>query len=397
MSHEPVAPASTVGSSSEPSSLVRRSLGGEPDVVLVAIGGAQRASSRLRVHGWVPRLEEAGFRCRVLTYYDGAPPRFGVTRRVRARFPRLTTAIDARQLWTALVESAAQAECVYLQEVLPPRSVVARIRAAGARIVFDFSDPIHLPTGPAHRLDRRVVSRFVTRPRFQAMMEAADWAIIENDRLADLVESSGCRPVVMRGPIDTERYRRSADRTRDTVRLGWTGSNGTLPFLEPLLPWITDLALEGPSLELVAFGVDRPIHAPGVRVRTFPWDEASEPEVVASFDIGLSYLPDTPWTRARGGAKLMVYMACGVPTVSSPGGIGDQVVESGRTGFLARTREEWMHALARLVHDPSLRQRMSQAARAEAVTRYSYEAYLPLMTSLLRGHPPPEQGTRNHP
>jgi glycosyltransferase involved in cell wall biosynthesis len=124
-------------------------------------------------------------------------------------------------------------------------------------------------------------------------------------------------------------------------------------------------------------------------VKKIAWQRETEPQQVGEFDVALSYLPESTWTRARGGGKLFVYMAAGVPIVSSYFGIGDQVIRHGENGLLAKTNDDWYVALKSLIMDANLRRQLGNSAREEAVRFYSYQAYLPFMVSVIRGEDKP--------
>ena len=352
------------------------------NLVFVSMGAENRASSRLRVYGWLPHLERAGYRCRVLPYHsletsvgDGW---------IARRSPRLAAFLRGPALWRRVRSAAESADWVIFQEVLPPRSLLRSLREQGVRIGFDFSDPVHLANGPDHTLRHRITHQLLSLPRFRAMLDAAEWATIENDALRGLVRDAGTRVEVMRGPVDSDVYVPiERDPGAGPVVLGWAGSFGTLGFLEPVFPVLSDLAKRGHDIELVVFGVRDRIQIDDVPVRVVPWTLEAEPRVIAGFDIGLAPLPDTPWTRFRGGAKLILYQSCGIPTLASPTGIGDQVHRSGVTGILESDLGAWGARLEALIVDGEQRRHMGTAARKQAVSRYSYHAYLPLYRELL--------------
>ncbi len=350
-------------------------------LLFVAIGEADRASSRLRVHAWKPILEEAGVTVEVLSYHDVAGGQG--TGWLRRRSPRLSSALAAPGLWRRIADRAPEVDWVIFQEVLPPGRLLEQLRRTGTRVGFDFSDPIHLANAPEQGMRHRLVHALTAVPRFRRLVGAAEWCLIENDLLEDLVRSLGGAPVIMRGPVDTDMYRPIDRAGRSRPVLGWTGSKMTLPLMRPLLGILEQLALEGLDFELRIFGVSGSVEVENVPTTVHPWDLAQEPIVVGQFDVALNYMPMTPWTRHRGGAKLIFYQACGVPTVSSPSGIGDQVVVPEETGFVVSTSSEWKQALRRLVADRDLRDRLGAQARRVAVSKHSYRAYLSLIEDLL--------------
>lgn len=350
-------------------------------LVWVGMGESDRASSRLRVHAWRPFLAEVGIDLEALSYHDtGGGQGDGWLRR---RSPRLSAAAAAPRLWLEIKERVVPGEWVIFQEVLPPIRLLSQLAERGVRIGYDFSDPVHLANGPNHGFHHRVAHHLSTLPRFRAMIARAEWALIENDLLEGLVRSLGGAPVIMRGPVDTDLYKPAQDPGRERPLIGWAGSNGTLPLMRPILRVLEALAREGLDFDLELFGVTAQIDVPGVRTTVVPWTLDGEPLSVGRFDIGLNHMPMTDWTRFRGGAKLIFYQACGVPTVSSPSGIGDQVVLDDRTGFVVGSDDEWTDALTTLIRDPELRVRLGAEARELAVSKYSYRAYLPSVLDLL--------------
>lgn len=369
-------------------------------VVMVAVGGPRRASSRLRVHAWKPYLEALGHQVEVFALHPdpgSGPPATGLEAFLRQRAPRLAAGYTEKRFWTGVTAAARGADAVLLQETVPPAWAARDLRNAVGRLVFDFSDPIHTANGPVHSARHRLIQRWITNPRIINLLGLSDGVILENDLITDFAGQGGARVEVMRGPMDTEFYRPRWERDdvpngggRDVADgsgvavpiVGWTGSNVTLQFLEPLVPTLQKLHREHP-FRLHTVGLTEAPRFDGLDVVNTPWEMEAEARAVAGFDVALAWLPDTEWTRLRGGAKLIVYLAAGVPVVTSPGGIGDQVITPGQQGFVAATETEWAAHLTTLLTDSALRTRMARTARDTAVERHSYEAYLPLLLELL--------------
>jgi glycosyltransferase involved in cell wall biosynthesis len=110
---------------------------------------------------------------------------------------------------------------------------------------------------------------------------------------------------------------------------------------------------------------------------------------LATFDIGIMPVTDDPWSRGKGGYKILQYMAMGIPAVASPVGINADLIRDGETGLLAVDEQAWAAALGRLVADPAARSRMGAAARADVVARFSLAHYTPeFLGALLPAGPP---------
>jgi glycosyltransferase involved in cell wall biosynthesis len=115
---------------------------------------------------------------------------------------------------------------------------------------------------------------------------------------------------------------------------------------------------------------DRSLTLQDLPVAFCPWREASEAGDIAAADIGISWLPDDPWSRGKCGLKVLQYMAAGLPVIANPVGVQAQMVRHGETGFLAETPAEWHQAIARLAADPGLRRAMGQQGRRTLEAEY---------------------------
>ncbi|HSW31540.1 MAG TPA: glycosyltransferase family 4 protein, partial [Longimicrobiales bacterium] len=135
---------------------------------------------------------------------------------------------------------------------------------------------------------------------------------------------------------------------------------------------------------------------PGVAFERVRWSAEREAEVLASLDVGLYPLDDTPWTRGKCGFKALQYLSCGVPCVASPVGVLRDIVRPGVTGLHAGDPEGWAAALARLLGDAAERRRMGEAGRALVEEGYSVERVAPLVAEAIetavRGPRAPEAG-----
>lgn len=115
-----------------------------------------------------------------------------------------------------------------------------------------------------------------------------------------------------------------------------------------------------------------------------PWREESEIQNIQRFDVGIMPLLDEPFERGKCGYKLIQYMACGLPVIASPVGVNGQIVEHGVTGFLVKSQDEWLQALAFLRDNPGRRREMGQAGRKKMEAEYSLQATAPKLAALLR-------------
>ena len=98
----------------------------------------------------------------------------------------------------------------------------------------------------------------------------------------------------------------------------------------------------------------------------------SMPEYLNIIDIGLIPVArNTKFNRAKSPTKLFEYMAMAKPTVSSHIGEAPHIIQNGENGFLAKTKEEFIEKMQRLIEDSGMRQSMGEKARQTVEDNYS--------------------------
>lgn len=103
-----------------------------------------------------------------------------------------------------------------------------------------------------------------------------------------------------------------------------------------------------------------------IEMYDFTEDWRSLPEKIAQAHIHLAPLEDTQFNRCKSENKWTEAALAARPIVASYNSELALVIESGVTGFLCGSPEEWEDALARLVEDPALRRKIGRQAQ-EAV------------------------------
>ena len=166
------------------------------------------------------------------------------------------------------------------------------------------------------------------------------------------------------------------------TQLVWVGSSSTIRGIERLTPILEELGRSNPALRLKIV-CDRSLPLQHLPVDFCPWREETETADIAAADIGISWLPDDPWSRGKCGLKVLQYMAAGLPVVANPVGVQADMVKPGETGFHAETPAQWADAIARLAGDPALRQRMGRAARRLVEAEYDVPVGVRMWLTLL--------------
>jgi glycosyltransferase involved in cell wall biosynthesis/2-polyprenyl-3-methyl-5-hydroxy-6-metoxy-1,4-benzoquinol methylase len=310
----------------------------------------------------------------------------------REQLGRLDVPCDLLQLGDpALPGVLGQPDLVVLHRV--PHSeyvdgIVRAVRSRGAIVLFDIDDLVFEPS-LASRIDALQPMDPVQRGlyldgmrRYRYTLALCDGALVSTDYLVEAVAKLGKPAWVHRNALSDELLalsqaayegrRPAGDRVVVGYASGTRTHNRDFAEIESALQRLLD---EFPRVELrivgyldLGKGWEKWAHRVR-RVPFVPWREL--PAILAQFDVNLAPLEaGNPFCLAKSELKYVEAAAVGVPTVASDAGAFQHAIRHGETGFLAGGGDEWLEALRRLVADPSLRSRLGEQARADALRRY---------------------------
>lgn len=256
--------------------------------------------------------------------------------------------------------------------------------ARRSRLVFDFDDSIWLPN--VSEANKKLA--FLKRPeKTKEIIRAAHLVIAGNEYLASYARQFNPHVVIIPSTIDTERYSKKDIREKDHIIIGWSGSFSTIIHFESAMDALIKIKERYDST--VSFMVigDAAYNNDRLKIVGIPWNAATETEDLQQFDIGIMPLPDDEWTRGKCGMKGLQYMAAGIPTIMSPVGMNNEIIQDGENGFLAGNTEEWVEKLSWLIESVELRKKFSDRGRKTVEEKYSVKAnrekYLAAMRRVL--------------
>jgi glycosyltransferase involved in cell wall biosynthesis len=263
------------------------------------------------------------------------------------------------------------AEAVIVQRKLLPRWTVALLRRRVRRLIFDFDDAVWLRDSYASRGfddSKRAM-------RFQAIIRACDLVVAGNEFLAAEAarHTSADRIVVIPTCVEPANYPVSIHPHRDHPQLVWVGSESTLRGLERFTQTLSAVGRSIPGIRLKLI-CDRFLRIPDLAVDACIWRQNTEAAEIAAADIGISWVPDDPWSRGKCGLKILQYQAAGLPVIANPVGVHTNMLRDGATGFTAVSTEEWVAAVTHLVSNPELRRQLGMAGRRQVESYYSVMA-----------------------
>ena len=219
--------------------------------------------------------------------------------------------------------------------------------------------------------------------RYRATLDACDVITSSTPAVVESASATLGKPGVvvpngvgiLLGRASDAAYQRP--RTTGPFRLGYFSGTTTHDHdWHHIEPAVLAVMARHPEIELWLGGYLEPTAALELvadRVKRLPFtDWRALPGRLRDLDVNLAPLtPGSVFNEAKSAIKWLEAALVATPTVASPTAPFREAIDDGRTGLLAATVAEWEAALERLVSDELLRRAMGEAARRDALVRWS--------------------------
>jgi glycosyltransferase involved in cell wall biosynthesis len=320
-------------------------------MLLLTDGNIDHGSARIRAIHYMPMLEKAGFEVCFI-------PRVG-KKQLNVVLRYIVFPLVKRYLWIKRMYALylGSWDIVFIQRSFLPESALRKLKKK-TPVIFDFDDAIYISD---HRL--------ANKKKTEIMIKYADELIISTEYLNDFCSLFNRKGIVIPSPVETDRIKPASKQPREKPVIGWIGSLTTTQNLMAVVTALQKLYKEVP-FKFITMGARPDYRISDIDHISKPWSFEDENSFLSEIDIGIMPLPDYDYTRAKGGYKLYLYMAAGIPCVASPVGVNRSIIRDGENGFLASTDDEWIGTLKTLFADPELRQKLGQTGRIDAVKYY---------------------------
>lgn len=340
------------------------------------------AGTRLRVLQYVPLLAEQGIAVDVRPFLSN--------RTFAGMYDRRRAVQTALGIAAGIGRRAADAfrlgryDAVWLQReaalVGPP--IVERLARHTMPLVLDLDDATYIERESL--VFGKAALTLKWRGKTDQLIRLSDHVISGNRTIAAHAASFGKAATVLPSIVDVDVFRPLDVRSDGPPVIGWIGTHSTYPYLRSLTEVFERLAREHRfRLRLIGAGTTE-VAMNGVDVESLPWRMERELADLQSFDIGVYPMESDEWAAGKSGLKAIQYLSCGVPYVASPVGIVSEIGVAGSTHFEARSANEWVDALGRLLADDALRAEMARRARAYAVGHFSVRQAAATIAEVLR-------------
>jgi glycosyltransferase involved in cell wall biosynthesis len=267
-------------------------------------------------------------------------------------------------------------DLVYIQReaFMLGSSFFERRLARRNKLVYDFDDAIWLKQTGTIKSNNKLLYFLKNPEKTQNIIKVSDMVFAGNQYLADYASRFNPSVKIIPTTIDTELYKVIRKTPGERVCIGWSGSFSTIIHFEFILPVLIELKNRfGEKVYFKVIG-DPSYENESLNIKGIPWTRETEVKELSEIDIGIMPLPDDQWTRGKCGAKGLIYMSLGIPTIMSPVGVNKKIINDGINGYLAESNQEWTDKLSLLVSSFDLRIKVGNAGRDEVVKNYSVNA-----------------------
>jgi glycosyltransferase involved in cell wall biosynthesis len=318
-------------------------------MLMLTDGNIDQASARVRAIQYIPYLEKNGFKVFLI-------PR--ISKKSTDNLHRfLIFPLQKRYLWLKRFCSLhfRTWDLIFIQRSFISEFTLRKLKNK-VPVLFDFDDAIYIKS-----------SSF--KKKTGIMIKYADEVFISTEVLNEFCALFNKKGLVVPSPVETDRIMPVLRHPNDVPVIGWIGSSWTTNYLK-----VIETALQKTSKKIpfrfLSVGIKSDFRIENINHISKEWRYEEENASVNMMDIGIMPLPDDEFARAKGGYKLYLYMAGGIPCVASPVGINSTIIRNNENGFLASSEEEWIDALEKLLTDRELRKRLGENGRMDAINKY---------------------------
>ena len=180
--------------------------------------------------------------------------------------------------------------------------------------------------------------------------------------------------------------------SQSELTLVWIGSRSTRKYLEHHRDVLEAIGQAFPQAKLRIIA-DFDLEFKHLKTECIAWSAATEKQWLLSADVGIAPMTNDPWTLGKCALKVIQYMACGLPVISSDVGANAEVIvnctdetdASQATGYLVQTKQGWLSAIEQLA-DSRHRQALGHAGRKRVEQHYSAESAVMLWDKLFKAN-----------
>lgn len=214
------------------------------------------------------------------------------------------------------------------------------------KYIIDFDDAVF------HDYDQHKngLIRTIFKNKIPSLIKSASAVITGSPYLTEYIKQYNTNVYEIPTSINIEKYTTKVDRNNSSkLIIGWIGSSTTSLHLKLVVEPLMNLVKQGLDFELRLIGYDEKegIDFKEIPIRYIKWSSENEALELSKFTVGIMPLIDFPFARGKCAFKLIQYMACGIPTISTPFE-ANLKVDRNNENLFADNSKEWVNSLLKI-------------------------------------------------
>ncbi len=323
--------------------------------------GQNEPSTRYRIYPWITYLKKENIS------WEEYPKRSKL-------YPQLPFPVSERKNYLHVLNSiytiwkARKFDVVVLQKFIFPQRYdwLDKFVYKLPNLVLDIPDAIFCTPNS---------NKPIFENQLRALCKVAKAIMVSNKFMFDWVGIPE-KTIIMPTVLNTaEIPKRDYSKKKKKIVIGWNGQAHQLPLIEPLFDVLGEISrLPNVEVRFITSTIKDKNKFKRMGINIVPFNNIKEFEMLHDVDIGLMPMDNSVFSMGKFSLKIIQYMSCGVSVVCSPIGSNMEVVEEGKTGYYARTPDEWYNKICDLINSPEKRELFGQGGRIKVEQAYSTEA-----------------------
>ncbi|TDD98380.1 glycosyltransferase family 4 protein [Flavobacterium cellulosilyticum] len=336
-------------------------------------------SSRYRVYQYIDSFEKAGIQVDVMPFFGS---RY-FTNNLGAKIVYTLYCYLRRKLSLLNVFNY---DIIYVEyELFPyfPALFEKLFKLLKVKYIVDYDDAIF----HHYNTSKNGFIRLMLSNKIDSVIKNASYVISGSPYLTQYISELNTNCVEIPTSVSSTIYHQLFEKKVNNVfTIGWIGSKTTSVNVLSLLPVFEKLSSKFEfQLNLIGFDEQLSSKLQHLNVHFIKWDAKTEIDQIKRFDVGIMPLENTAFNQGKCGFKLVQYMGCSLPTISSPLE-ANLKINRNKKNLHATSNQEWMDAFEKVYENQSYYREVGLANYNDFLKYYTiesnYERYIEVFKKL---------------
>ncbi len=217
----------------------------------------------------------------------------------------------------------------------------------------------------------KLVTMFL-KNKFSNIVTMANWNITGSAFLTEYAFKRTNRVTEIPTSVLMKDYAHQTATQNNVFTIGWIGSPSTAKFIDDIAEVLIQF-LETTNSKLLLVGYEGSILKNHSNITNETWNISTEVAMLHQLDVGIMPLRNDGFSLGKCGFKLIQYMACGKPTISTP--LPANVnIDGGKGNLFANNHAEWLTALEEVYNNSKHFREVGIQNRKRVINHYTIEA-----------------------